>query len=1066
MPPDPFFVANRDGEAKLVQTNDGSETRHFYVVDSIADLRKYTERGVQRVWVTDKGPYKWDATSTAADNGNSVIRPNNVAVTDPGRFLMTSVGLPSSAPVPPVADYPALAALDPALLSEGQTRQVLSDPTDPWVYSLTGAGFDTDNTTIVRPTAISLGSPGRFYRASSNPVIPTFAALRLAPSGKHPTVSLKARSTLGDLGGGIFDWNSASTAADDDATIIAPTGLATGRWIRRHEGKANLKWWGGGSGGSDRLRINAALAWCAANSVTELRVPAGTYQTDNTFSDPSQGTFVFTNGNGPIQNIRIVGDGPTATKIVGASGDGGARAMIFVLAANIQIDGFHIEGGFGQISLRDCHNVAIRNCDFTVNASTGSIEIMGSTDITVENCTFFGKPDLTLNGQDSLVGVHMTNGSRGVRVKNNRFFGCMGVNGTASVTIDALGDATAVNDGIIDDVIITGNVFDGMWWLMPTLVSGVNPFTGTCTLTSNSLTATSGPTFRTFDNGTTVRLLQTIRAGTGQWADQGMIWRDAGASFLSTALLPGDIIRVGNTTGIIRQVLNNTDLSIERWFDTASLRHVAAPDPNQDALSYTAFKIWRGAVGSNTGTVITLKNVWHDLRGTNPANYTTLEAASVYEVIPHALWGTQGNEGCDRWICSGNIYLRNWADACSFYGNRIHVGGNHFVDNQDVSITVNGRSLPTVLYSPNFPTWDDEHGGSVISGNIIERAGTNAIACLAFSGRVVNNVVRGWGWSALFQQQAFLIYGGQGMLIQGNAISGAGMAGAAYGMYIVGTQFADVLNNRVEGCTTYGIWVQNALLPATNTIFANRGITFRFNRFARNPTNIKIDPDITGANVGKVQALNGAPTVTITGTPTANNYYVFILEITTDGPLGTAQFRWSSDHGKTWNGPTATGASVALTGTGLTAAFSAGTYFVAAQNGRVDQTGHWWIFGATNGALDYIVSNDGTNRPQRILSDASVTVTPGSDLISEYVLPAATLSNNRTVTLGTSGLGSDPAIVSVKIFDTTAHTFAVIDGGPGTPTLYTHGSGAAPAEFVAKWNGTNFVAVSVNNLLS
>ena len=73
------------------------------------------------------------------------------------------------------------------------------------------------------------------------------------------------------------------------------------------------------------------------------------------------------------------------------------------------------------------------------------------------------------------------------------------------------------------------------------------------------------------------------------------------------------------------------------------------------------------------------------------------------------------------------------------------------------------------------------------------------------------------------------------------------------------------------------------------------------------------------------------------------------------------------------------------------------------------------------------------------LADATATVNPGR-LVSEYWLPAATLSANRTLTLGTASNGGGPQtsqLVQVVRFDIGAFTFAIANGGGGGGTLYT-----------------------------
>lgn len=66
------------------------------------------------------------------------------------------------------------------------------------------------------------------------------------------------------------------------------------------------------------------------------------------------------------------------------------------------------------------------------------------------------------------------------------------------------------------------------------------------------------------------------------------------------------------------------------------------------------------------------------------------------------------------------------------------------------------------------------------------------------------------------------------------------------------------------------------------------------------------------------------PNVTISGTPTALGNG--LITITTGGALGTSRFSWS--YGANSGTNVATGASITLTGTGLTAAFATGTYVV------------------------------------------------------------------------------------------------------------------------------------------
>jgi hypothetical protein len=75
------------------------------------------------------------------------------------------------------------------------------------------------------------------------------------------------------------------------------------------------------------------------------------------------------------------------------------------------------------------------------------------------------------------------------------------------------------------------------------------------------------------------------------------------------------------------------------------------------------------------------------------------------------------------------------------------------------------------------------------------------------------------------------------------------------------------------------------------------------------------------------------------------------------------------------------------------------------------------------------------------LTDANVTVDCGSSVAgtlnaNQFVLPAATLTTNRTVTLGTDSAVLGESITIARL-DVTANTLAIVNGGVGAGTIYT-----------------------------
>jgi hypothetical protein len=66
-------------------------------------------------------------------------------------------------------------------------------------------------------------------------------------------------------------------------------------------------------------------------------------------------------------------------------------------------------------------------------------------------------------------------------------------------------------------------------------------------------------------------------------------------------------------------------------------------------------------------------------------------------------------------------------------------------------------------------------------------------------------------------------------------------------------------------------------------------------------------------------------------------------------------------------------------------------------------------------------------------ADSTISVSDGN----QFVLPPATLSTNRTKTLGTSGSPATTEAITIVRRDVTANTLAVVNGGGGGGTLYT-----------------------------
>jgi hypothetical protein len=95
------------------------------------------------------------------------------------------------------------------------------------------------------------------------------------------------------------------------------------------------------------------------------------------------------------------------------------------------------------------------------------------------------------------------------------------------------------------------------------------------------------------------------------------------------------------------------------------------------------------------------------------------------------------------------------------------------------------------------------------------------------------------------------------------------------------------------------------------------------------------------------------------------------------------------------------------------------------------------------------------------LTDAAAAPAPGTDVASEYVLPDGTLSQNRAATVGTGGAPATGLVSRFTLLDTSAFTYAVINGGVGGGTLFTKPAAVAMAVDI-QFNGVDWILAGVS----
>lgn len=127
--------------------------------------------------------------------------------------------------------------------------------------------------------------------------IANIASLRTTPVGASNSVIVLSHTSLGDGGGGIFYWDSASTTADNNGTVIQVTGIVTGRWKRLFTGDIDIRWFGAIPGASNSyVAIQAAIDFASSQGTTEVYIP-GNYSISTAITGRSN-VFIVGDSNG------------------------------------------------------------------------------------------------------------------------------------------------------------------------------------------------------------------------------------------------------------------------------------------------------------------------------------------------------------------------------------------------------------------------------------------------------------------------------------------------------------------------------------------------------------------------------------------------------------------------------------------------------------------------------------------------------------------------------------------------------------------------------------------------
>jgi hypothetical protein len=519
------------------------------------------------------------------------------------------------------------------------------------------------------------------------------------------------------------------------------------------------------------------------------------------------GTYIL-NGTGMVlrcpSNTVIRGSGAHNTILKSGPTLSGwlLQSSVSFPAQNVAVEdvGFHSTVGTGVGAIYGAHiqGLAFRRCRFLLDGSKYGLVLSGAVDYEIRECHFHGQ------AKRSNIGVQLSAGAYNFSALGCRF--------------DWLGSGIIVDcdDGRVgqhaNNVHVADCYFDQGWWLLPALKSGSAGVTYTASTEGGRamvILTEPGADFTAlglsqFD---AIRVM-TERRTAALTSATNTVLTDSSATFVTSGVLRGEIIRCGTKHTVVDEVESETRIRIEGWRDANYL----LTTPPAAGTTYTAYRTLIGKVYSWTATTI---NTYDGFSDTNGVPQATPAANTLYEWGGRPIYNLHVEYGAKNIRVLRNMFRRGWGDQCSIYCNRAQILGNTIEDGQDMGITLNGT------------TGD---GRSIVSDNRIDRQGSSGIYIGSCINAVVsNNVVSNTSLSNhvnLYTVGGIQLYGAKDILISNNVLDGGGLdtARAGIGLQADSTDPAESAN---DGITIQG----NQCIG-----FAHAGITIRGNR----NTNIRL----------------------------------------------------------------------------------------------------------------------------------------------------------------------------------------------------------------------------------
>lgn len=525
----------------------------------------------------------------------------------------------------------------------------------------------------------------------------------------------------------------------------------------------------------DSGSMQAALDACGAAGGSVIELPPGTFRLASALQLKSNSNCTI-RGAG---DLTILDGSPTSSAVIGTSGQ---------FANNLRFERLTIRPGSVaafNVNGRQVGRMNFDNVTFDLRAGGYGFFGQGMAGTTFERCTFYDDG----NGSASR-GIQFQRGSRDVIVRNSAFrFLYQGF----------IFDAGTSGEEPSEGVTITGNIFDGGWWVRTTAFSGSGAnvsYTGTTvTDTGASLSGVAADT--------TVRALPVRASGTvTSIAVSGTELVDAAADFVTAAVSRGDLVRSGSVFATVIAVKDADELWVDEWRDQTTMQLAAPPTTS---AAYTIYRLLLGKVSSTTATVVTLRDGgWVDWTGAS----VTPSAQTLYEILTtHPDYGgVQIEKGVSRIIITNNQFRRSWSDQISVFGDDATVANNVVTDGQDFGITLNGSN-------------------HTLADNRVEHQGVGGIYVGCSDSVVTGNVVTDTTWSpqllSVYTTAAGIsVRGGDRNTLTSNTVDDGVSSRGIYNIFVdllsADNATGNVLaSNRSIGAATAGLRLNSAGADAT-----------------------------------------------------------------------------------------------------------------------------------------------------------------------------------------------------------------------------------------------------------